>query len=145
MKLFKVSLLVLLFTFCGQVTAEVKNFPHPNPNAPYSLATQVGNIVYLSGHVPLNAQGELAATMTEQSIQVLENIKQTLQSIGLSMNDVFKCTVMIDDIALWPDFNKVYVTYFSKSNLPARSAFGVDGLPFGAMVEMECMAHQRRM
>lgn len=145
MNLIKLTLIVMLAGLSLPSVAKVKNYPHPNDNAPYSLATQVDNIVYLSGQIPLDENGNMPETMTAQSHQVMKNIKKTLSSIGLAMEDIFKCTVMVDDIKQWPDFNAVYVTYFSRGQLPARSAFGVDGLPMGAMVEVECMAHKRRM
>ena len=45
---------------------------------------------------------------------------------------------MLDDMANWPAFNKVYVTYFPDGKFPARSAFGTDGLALGALLEVEC-------
>ncbi|MGZ2412920.1 enamine deaminase RidA (YjgF/YER057c/UK114 family) [Sphingomonas sp. F9_3S_D5_B_2] len=48
---------------------------------------------------------------------------------------------MLSDMANWPAFNKVYVTYFAPGHLPARSALGVNGLALGAMVEVECQAY----
>ena len=48
---------------------------------------------------------------------------------------------MMADMAKWPDFNKVYVTYFDSARLPARSAFGCNGLALGAQLELECMAY----
>ncbi|GGF67540.1 RidA family protein [Alteromonas lipolytica] len=143
--LVKLTLIILLAGFSQLSLAKVKYYPHPNANAPYSLATQVDNVIYLSGQIPLDENGDMPETMTAQSQQVMTNIKNALRTIGLGMEDIFKCTVMIDDIKKWPDFNAVYTTYFSKGALPARSAFGVDGLPLGAMVEVECMAHLRRM
>lgn len=145
MNVVKLPLIAVLIGFSHLSMAKVVHFPHPNDNAPYSLATQVDNIVYLSGQIPLDENGEMPDSMTAQSKQVMNNVKNALRSIGLSMEDVFKCTVMIDDIKKWPDFNAVYTTFFTKGALPARSAFGVDGLPMGAMVEVECMAHMRRM
>lgn len=48
------------------------------------------------------------------------------------MDNVFKCTVMTADMKEWPLINEVYVTYFKKDRLPARSAIGANGLKFGA-------------
>jgi enamine deaminase RidA (YjgF/YER057c/UK114 family) len=48
---------------------------------------------------------------------------------------------MIDNMADWPKFNTIYVPYFPKGKLPARSAFGADGLALGALVELECLAY----
>ncbi len=71
----------------------------------------------------------------------MENIGAVLKANGLCFDDVFKCMVMIADMAKWGDFNKVYVTYFKPDRLPARSAFGANGLALGAQVELECLAH----
>lgn len=145
MSLLKLTSLVLLTCVSLHAAAKVRYYSHSNPDAPYSIATQVGDTVYLSGQVAVDEEGELADNITAQSHQVMKNIRSALDSIGLSMEDVFKCTVMIEDIGNWPAFNEVYVTYFSPGKLPARSAFGVDGLAYGSMLEVECMAHKKRM
>ncbi len=69
----------------------------------------------------------------------MENIERTLEQHGLSITDIVKCTIMLDDMSLWQRMNKVYVSFFP-DHLPARSTFGADGLALGAMVEIECWA-----
>ena len=69
----------------------------------------------------------------------MENIKSILERYGSSMDKIVKCTVMIADIAEWPAFNEVYVTYFPGPK-PARSAFGAAGLALNGRVEVECWA-----
>ena len=69
----------------------------------------------------------------------MENIRAVLQANGLTMKDVVKCTVMLEDIAEWGAFNRVYESFF-EAPYPARSAFGADGLALGARLEVECMA-----
>ncbi|RDV28191.1 RidA family protein [Alteromonas aestuariivivens] len=118
----------------------IQYYPSANPDAPFSVATQVGNTVYLSGQIPLDENGNLPETMEAQAHQVMKNVQAAANAAGVTLNDLFKCTVMIDDIALWGEFNKVYITYFERGRLPARSAFGADGLAMGAMLEVECMA-----
>ena len=71
----------------------------------------------------------------------MDNLGGALKSAGLGWGDVTKCTVMLDDMADWPAFNKVYLTYFPDGKYPARSAFGADGLALGALVEVECIAY----
>ncbi|MCB1686238.1 MAG: RidA family protein, partial [Pseudomonadales bacterium] len=71
--------------------------------------------------------------------QALDNIRSLLDNNGSSMAQIIRCTVMLADIAEWPAFNSVYVTYFP-DNKPARSAFATSGLAFGARVEIECLA-----
>ena len=110
---------------------------------PFSQAVQVGDIFYLSGALG-NIPGKLelvSGGMEAQARQMMDNIGHTLRENGLSFRDVFKCTVMLADMTKWADFNKVYIDYFNPDRLPARSAFGVNGLALGAEVEMECLAH----
>jgi len=108
---------------------------------PFSDAVRVGDLMFLSGKI-----GNLPGTRTlaeggiqGEARQTMENIKATLERYGSSLDQVVKCTVMIDDIAEWGAFNEVYVEYFP-GNKPARSAFGADGLALGAAVEVECIA-----
>ena len=108
---------------------------------PFSEAVRVGDMLYLSGQIGNRADGTLPDGIDAQSRQVMDNIGGVLKSAGLSFNDVVKCTVMIDDIKQWGDFNKVYVTYFPDGQFPARSAFGADGLALGALLEVECIAY----
>jgi 2-iminobutanoate/2-iminopropanoate deaminase len=110
---------------------------------PFSQAVRVGDVLYLSGalgNVPGTRQ-VVAGGIEAETRQTMENIGTVLKANGLSFDDVFKCTVMLADMAKWEDFNKVYVTYFKPDRLPARSAFGANGLALGAQVELECMAY----
>lgn len=113
----------------------------PDASLPFSPAVRVGNTLYLSGQIG-NLPGTLelaAGGMEGQAHQTMQNIKATLERFGSSLDHVVKCTVMIDDISQWGDFNTVYVQYFP-GHKPARSAFGAEGLALGAAVEVECIA-----
>jgi 2-iminobutanoate/2-iminopropanoate deaminase len=103
---------------------------------PFSQAVRVGDVLYLSGTLELVPGG-----MEAQARQTMENIRAVLKDNSLSFADVFKCTVMLADMSKWADFNKIYVTYFDPDRLPARSAFGTNGLALGAEVELECLAY----
>jgi 2-iminobutanoate/2-iminopropanoate deaminase len=116
-------------------------YPNPNPALPFSTATQVGNVVYLSGQIG-DKDGKLSSDMATQAHQMMRNIQDAVKATGVTMDDIFKCTVMIDDMQQWKAFSDIYVTYFNKDKLPARSAFGADGLAMGAMFEVECMAYK---
>ena len=125
----------------------VEYFPSPAVNgrpAPFSTAVRVGDILYLSGQIGIGPDGKLPDTFDGQAKQVMENIGGALKTRGLGWGDVFKCTVMIADMKNWPAFNAVYVPYFPNGKLPARSAFGANGLALGAQLELECMAYARR-
>jgi reactive intermediate/imine deaminase len=108
---------------------------------PFSEAVRSAGLLILSGQIgTLPGTTELApGGIVAESRQVMENIKAALERHGSSLDRVVKCTVMIDDMADWPTFNEIYVEYFPGPK-PARSAFGADGLAFGARVEVECWA-----
>ena len=120
--------------------APTRYFP-AGPTAPFSTATRVGDVVYLSGAIGNKPDGTLPEGFEAQAKQTMENVGAALKTVGLGWGDVFKCTVIIHDMANWPKFNAIYVPYFPKGKLPARSAFGADGLAMGAALELECMAN----
>lgn len=122
---------------------KVEYLKTPRPMAlPFSDAVRVGNILYLSGEIGVDyaTMKLVPGGIKAETKQALENIKATLEKYGSSMDNVFKCTVMITDMKEWPLMNEVYVTYFKKDRLPARSAIGANGLALGAKIEIECLA-----
>lgn len=119
------------------VSAEYKG----RPGSPFSETVRVGNMLYLSGVLGTDASGKLAAGgIKAETKQVMDNIRAILERNNSGMDRVVKCTVMILDIAERPAMNEVYVTYFPKDRMPARSTFGTTGLALNAKVEIECMA-----
>lgn len=112
----------------------------PGAIGPYSQAIEAGGMVFVSGQLPINAKtGEMAQGAQAQTRQSLENIKHILEEAGLTMGDVVKTTVFLEDMSLFGEMNEVYATYF-EAPFPARSAVAVDALPKGASVEIECIA-----
>ncbi len=113
----------------------------PQRPAPFSDAVRVGEMLYLSGKLGTDSSGTLApGGIKAETKQVMENIRTVLEKNGSSFNHVVKCTVMLADIADRAAMNEIYVTYFPKDRMPARSTFGVTGLALGARIEIECMA-----
>ena len=113
----------------------------PAAIGPYSQAVRWGNVVYVSGQLPIDPAtgafaGEDVAAQTRQS---LTNIKNILAAEGLDMSHVVKTTVMLKDIADFAAMNEVYAGFFS-APYPARAAFQVAALPKDARVEIECVA-----
>lgn len=119
----------------------VQHFTQPGSTLPFSPAVRVGDNLYLSGVIGARPDRTLPDGIEAQSRQVMDNIAAVLAMDGRSFRDVVRCTVMLDNMADWPAFNRVYVTYFQDMPLPARSAFGADGLALGALVEVECQAY----
>jgi 2-iminobutanoate/2-iminopropanoate deaminase len=138
MKATALALIGLAMTSPG-LAAGVRHVPGP-PGAPFSTATEVDGILYLSGEVGVGADGKLVDGFEAQSRQVMDNIAATLKAEKLGMDDVFKCTILLTDMRRWGDFNTTYVGYFTPGRLPARSAIGANGLAMGALIEVECLA-----
>jgi 2-iminobutanoate/2-iminopropanoate deaminase len=112
----------------------------------FSQAVRVGGVLYLSGAIGLlPGKRELVPGGIEpETKQVMDNIGEVLKANGLTFDDVFKCTVMLAHMFNWGAFNKIYATYFKPERLPARSAFGANGLALDAEVELECWAYARK-
>ena len=116
--------------------------PHaPAAIGPYSQAMQAGNMLFVSGQIPIDpATGEFAGSdIVAQTTQSLTNVKNILEAAGYTLNDVVKTTVLLADIADFAAMNGVYATFFC-DNKPARAAFAVKDLPRGALVEIEAIA-----
>ena len=143
MKAFAAALMMVAASSASAQSAGIQYWP-AGPGSPFSTATRVGDVVYLSGAIGVRPDGKLPEGFEAQAKQTMENVGAGLKRVGLGWGDVFKCTVMIDNMADWPKFNAVYVPYFPAGKLPARSAFGADGLALGALLELECMAHAKK-
>jgi len=136
--------LVLSLPAIAQDTAALERIGEPTLNGqrlPFSDAVRVGDMLYLSGVIGIGPDGKLPAGIDAQARQTMDNVGAVLKRQGLGFGDVVKCTVMLDNMADWPRFNNVYVTYFPDGKFPARSALGADGLALGALVEVECIAY----
>jgi reactive intermediate/imine deaminase len=119
----------------------VEHFRREGSTAPFSPAVRVGDTLYLSGMIGARPDGTLPDGIEAQAAQAMDNVAAVLKMAGRGWGDVVRCTVMLDDMADWPAFNRIYVGYFRELPLPARSAFGTDGLALGARVEVECQAY----
>ena len=116
----------------------------PAAIGPYSQAIDCGSFLVTSGQVPFDpATGEFVpGGITEQTRQVLTNVKAILEAAGRTMDNVVKTTVLLQDIADFAAVNEVYAQFFGGEILPARAAFAVNALPKGALVEIELVAYK---
>lgn len=114
----------------------------PAAIGPYSQGVQGGNYVFVSGQLPIDpATGEFAGDdIASQTRQSLKNIQAILESGGLSMENVVKTTVLLQNIGDFAAMNEVYATFFT-GDCPARAAFEVAAIPKGALVEIEAIAY----
>lgn len=113
----------------------------PAAIGPYSQAIEVNGMIYLSGQIPIDpATGEFVeGGAKEQTVQCFKNIKAILAEAGLTMDNIVKTTVLLNDIAHFGAMNEVYAEQFT-GTFPSRSAFAVKDLPKGALVEIEVIA-----
>lgn len=127
-----------------EAPANLEFYP-PKFSTPFSTGVRVGDVLYLSGQIGMLDDGTLAEGFEAQARQTMENISNSLTAIGASMDDVFKCTIMLRDMSMWEEFNDVYLEYFTPGRLPARSAFGSTALALGALMEVECAAYSPQL
>lgn len=112
----------------------------PGAIGPYSQAIEANGIVFVSGQLPIDAvTGVMPEGVEAQARQSLENMKHILEAVGLTMDNIVKTTVFLQDMSLFAGMNGVYATYFD-GTFPARSAVAVKALPKDALVEIECIA-----
>ena len=114
----------------------------PAAIGPYSQAVKAGNLLFISGQVPLDpATGEVVeGDITVQTRRVLDNVKAILAEAGADFSNVVKTTVFLKDMNDFVPMNRVYAEYYPE-NCPARSAVQVGRLPKDVSVEIETIAY----
>jgi len=108
---------------------------------PYSPALKIGNLLFLSGSIPLDpVTGELVeGGIKEQTTRVMENIKALLGAAGASFNNIARTTVFMVDLGEFGAMNEIYSSYFT-APYPARSTVQVVKLPRDVRVEIDVIA-----
>jgi reactive intermediate/imine deaminase len=109
---------------------------------PFSTAVRVGDVWELSGQIGWDSKTNalVPGGVGPETRQALDNIRQVLEQLGSSMDDVIKVSVFLKSMDDFDVMNSAYGEAFSKGNYPARSAVAVAGLALGASVEIECSA-----
>ncbi len=112
----------------------------PAAIGPYSQAISVGNLLFISGQIPVNpADGTIPEGIKAQTAQSIANIKAILAEAGLTIDNVVKTTVFLSDMNNFVPMNEVYAENFT-APFPARSAVAVKELPKQVLVEIETIA-----
>ena len=112
----------------------------PGAIGPYSQAITTGNLLFISGQIPVNpADVSIPEGIKAQTAQSIANIKAILAEAGMSMDNVVKTTVFLADMSLFAEMNEVYAENFT-APYPARSAVAVRELPKQVLVEIETIA-----
>src|SRR5690625_3283347 len=93
------------------------------PVGPYNQSVQAGNIIFLSGQIPLNPQtGELVTDSVEaETHQVMKNLEAVLDANGCTFEDVVSCSVFVKDMEDYARVNDVYSTYFDEKKIGRAS------------------------
>jgi 2-iminobutanoate/2-iminopropanoate deaminase len=114
----------------------------PQPRGHYSQAVRIGSLVFVSGQLPIDKDGNVVkGTMAEEAAQALENIAAILEAAQGSIADIVQCTIYISDISLWGEVNEVYGKFFERAPvLPARAVVPVKDLHYGAHIEIQAIA-----
>lgn len=116
----------------------------PKAIGPYSQAVDLGDLVFLSGQIPLDpATGQFvgAGDIQAQTERVLQNLQGVLKAADLTLGNVVRTTVFLVDLAEFTKMNEIYAKYFA-SEPPARSTVQVVALPRGARVEIDAIARR---
>jgi 2-iminobutanoate/2-iminopropanoate deaminase len=113
----------------------------PEAIGPYSQGVRQGNMVFLSGQIPLDpaTKALVGGDITAQTERVLKNLGLVLEAAGLSFANVVKTTIYLIDLRNFQDVNAVYAKYFN-APFPARATVQVAKLPLGAQVEIDAIA-----
>lgn len=113
------------------------------PIGPYSTALNYGDLVFISGQIPVNSQtGKIPDSILEQTRQCLENIKIQVEAAGSKMDDILQCQVFLTDMKKFAEMNSVYSQYFSEP-YPTRMAVEVSALPKGVSIEISAIAGKK--
>ena len=112
----------------------------PAAIGPYSQAISTGNLLFISGQIPVNpADGTIPEGIKAQTAQSIANIKAILTEAGMTFDNVVKTTVFLSDMNNFVPMNEVYAENFT-APFPARSAVAVKDLPKQVLVEIETIA-----
>jgi 2-iminobutanoate/2-iminopropanoate deaminase len=116
--------------------------PAPFAGAPYSQAIRIGDLVFVSGQIPLRPGGSqlVGPGIAEQTEQVFANLRAILEAAGSGLDRLVKTTVFLKDLDDFAAMNEVYKKYAGETP-PARSTVQVAAIPAGALVEIEAIAH----
>jgi reactive intermediate/imine deaminase len=130
----------VLIACTAAVGADRKYIIDPRPadakSLPFSDGVLVGNTLYIAGHIGLDAKtGQPPADAEQEARLVMEEIKQTVEGAGLSMDDMVSVQIFCTDLKLYDTFNKVYRTYFHW-DFPARAFVGSNALLRGGHFEV---------
>ncbi len=113
----------------------------PGAIGPYSQAIQTGNLLFVSGQIPINPATNVLVmdNIQDETKQVMENLKAVLSAANVGFENIVKTTIFLSDMSLFAAVNEIYGSYFT-GDYPARETVAVKGLPKGVNVEISAIA-----
>lgn len=112
--------------------------------AAFSEAVQIGDTIYLSGHIGDYDDGHLAQGFEAEFAQMMTNVEGSLARFNLGLEALVSVKVMLTDISQSARFDQLLAERLTKHSLPVISAFEVTALALGATMEIECVAHRTK-
>lgn len=115
----------------------------PTAIGPYSPAVKVGDMLFISGQLPIDPKtgNIVGGDVQKQAKQILENVKTLVKLYSFTLKNIVKTTVFLKDMNDFANFNRIYAEYF-KEKFPARSCIEVACLPKNVAIEIEAIAMQ---
>lgn len=113
----------------------------PQAVGPYSQAIDTGNLVFCSGQIALDKEGNfIGENILEQFSQVMKNLEAVLKASDCDFSNVARVEVFLKDMNDFTVMNEAYKKYFKEGNYPARVTVEVARLPKDALIEISCIA-----
>ena len=114
----------------------------PAPIGPYNQAVLKGNTLFISGQIALDAESMKLnnRSINDETHQVMKNLKNILEEAKMNFNDVVKSSIFLSDMSLFKEVNKIYGSYLTPGNEPARETIAVKELPMNVNVEISMIA-----
>jgi 2-iminobutanoate/2-iminopropanoate deaminase len=114
----------------------------PAPIGPYNQAILKGNTLFISGQIPLDAKSMKLnnRSINDETHQVMQNLKNILEEANMNFNDVVKSSIFLSDMSLFKEVNKIYGSYLTPGDEPARETIAVKTLPMNVNVEISMIA-----
>jgi len=140
----KILGVTIYLALCLSATASDRKYvPAEIKGLPFSEAVQVGNTLYIAGHIGLDPKTAQAPADPELEARlVMDGIKKTAENAGFSMDDIVSVQIFCTDLKLYDTFNNVYKTYFHE-NYPARAFVGAGSLLRNGHYEVMAIAVKR--
>ncbi len=120
----------------------ITTYEAPLPGGHYSQAVVSGNVIFVSGQLPVVplTGDRLTGSVSEQTLQALKNVLSIVKAAGGDITTIARTTIYTTDVKSWEEINRVYADFFGPVH-PARSIITVAGLHHGCLVEIEAVAY----